>query len=328
MSNAINNLVNIFWQRLLSVSGKLPQLRYLFLVLAFLISNIAYANSILIVSEKDKSFSSSLTKLLEDKLNSSKRSFTIHNTTIDDYLDHKQNEHDLIITLGSIPAEKILQKETSTPVLNLLITSKTFRLIKELDNYSHPWSTLLIDQPFNRQFIFIKHLLGENKTIGTIFGPHSSKQKKHILSIAKRTNTKLIHQTTNITDQLISSLKNIIDKSDVLLAIPDPIAFNKNTIRGILLLTYRKNMPVIGFSKSYVKAGALAAIYSTPQQISDQAAEIILDFFKYDKRFRIAKHYPKDFDISINNKIAKTLNINIENKDILIKNIKAEEDSR
>ena len=224
---------------------------------------------------------------------------------------------DLIITLGNKPAEYILNKQTDRPVLSLLITKRAIALLKKTYDPIHPWTTIALDQPINRQLLLIKYLLGEHKTIGTIIGPATKNEKESILKSANKLGLKLNHEDITITDQLISALKNLTSNSDVVLAIPDPVAFNRNTIRGILLLTYRKNIPVIGFSESYVKAGALAATYSSPEQISTQAIEIINSLIN-NNQFSSQNLLPKYFSIGINNKISRTMGIkNIKNSRLI-----------
>jgi len=106
--------------------------------------------------------------------------------------------------------------------------------------------------------------------------------------------------------------------------LPDPVIYNKNTIRGILLSTYRKKLPIIGFSRAYVKAGAIAAVYSKPEQISKQTASIA-DTFLRTGSFKQNSYQPADFSIAINKKLAKSLGIKIKSEaDIINQIIKAE----
>ncbi len=298
------------------------------LTFVFLIPSVSHANhqSVLFISQQNKSFSSSLIDSIKNKLKKNYANIDIKqqsdNVTLsEDYI----NSYDLIVTLGSKPAEKILQHTSKKPVLSLLITNRAFYSLNKLKNKNQPWSILLLNQPIERQLLLIKHMLGENKIVGTILGPYSSKHKKELISAFKKSHLKLEYETTQITDQLISSLKNLTRKSDVLLAIPDPVAFNKKTIRGILLLTYRKKIPVIGFSKSYVKAGAAAAIYSSPEQISRHAAELITNFFNNNLKFKENIYQPKYFSISINNKVIRTLDIEAKDRKKIEKLIKLDE---
>ena len=96
---------------------------------------------------------------------------------------------------------------------------------------------------------------------------------------------------------------------------------NRNTARNILLTTYRHKIPVITFSAAYVRAGALAAVYSSADQIARQTAEMIgrsLSTGIY------SLESAKYFSISINDSVAKALNIQTISEDVATKRLQKE----
>ncbi len=283
----------------------------------------AQEHSLLIVTQANKSFSTSISQHLESSLADLNIStYNIDNrTTLNKNL---VNQYDMIITLGSLAAKLIHDTDIQPPVLNLLITEGTLKALKLSHNNKNKQTALILNQPLKRQFSFIKHLLGTNISIGSLLGPYSSTFKNEILQSAKQSGFKINVVTTMHEDQLISSLSKLIENNDMILAIPDPVIFNRKSIRGILLLTYRNNTPIIGFSKSYVNAGALAAIYSEPEQISRQASEIIDYYFKHN-RYEKSFFQPKYFSVITNNKVAKALDITLKSERDLIEAINKDE---
>ncbi|HEY9051001.1 MAG TPA: ABC transporter substrate binding protein [Gammaproteobacteria bacterium] len=233
--------------------------------------------------------------------------------------------HDLIITLGSSAADKILGKNINKPVLSTLIPQQTFNAITSNRKYNkEPWSALLIDQPIKRQLLLIKHLFGKQETIGTILGPYSSSMEKELTEQSRKLNQTLFIEKIQATDELIFSLNKLSGNSGVLLAIPDPVAFNKNTIRSILLSTYRHRIPVVGFSQSYVKAGAVASLHTDISQIAEQAANLTQQFFVTGK-FSRSLYYPAEFSVSYNRMVANSLNQDLPDSEKLIQLIKMDE---
>jgi ABC-type uncharacterized transport system substrate-binding protein len=96
-----------------------------------------------------------------------------------------------------------------------------------------------------------------------------------------------------------------------LLALPDSAVYNDSTIRNILLATYHRGIPLIGYSSGYVKAGALCAVYSTPEQIAAQAAQLI---FKFKDTHKLpAPQYPQEFEVTVNPQVADSLGLQIKN---------------
>jgi ABC-type uncharacterized transport system substrate-binding protein len=97
--------------------------------------------------------------------------------------------------------------------------------------------------------------------------------------------------------------------------LPDNTIYNGNSIRNILLSTYRSGIPFIGLSQSYVTAGALGAVFSTPEQMSDQVAGAVRGFAR--SKVLPEPQYPRDFSISLNTEIARSLGIKLQSAEAI-----------
>jgi len=107
------------------------------------------------------------------------------------------------------------------------------------------------------------------------------------------------------------ALQSLLPESDVLLAIPDPVAVNASTIYGLLLTSYRAQVPVVGFSEGLVKAGALLGLFSTASQQGKQGAEIATRILAGDGGLP-APQYPKYFTVRANYSVARSLGLRLE----------------
>jgi ABC-type uncharacterized transport system substrate-binding protein len=94
-----------------------------------------------------------------------------------------------------------------------------------------------------------------------------------------------------------------------LLALPDKNIYNSKSVKNILLTSYRHRKPVIAFSKNFVSAGAIAAIYSSTEQIAESASQLIEQYFKLGQRFKKSLNYPLAFDVSINRQVFNALDL-------------------
>jgi ABC-type uncharacterized transport system substrate-binding protein len=110
---------------------------------------------------------------------------------------------------------------------------------------------------------------------------------------------------------LSHDIKNALYYSDLLLALPDRTIYNSRTVKNILLTSYRIRKPVIAFSKNFVNAGAIAAIHSDTQQISQSASALVRQYFTNKHVFNKKINYPEDFDISFNRQVFKALGLDI-----------------
>ena len=234
-------------------------------------------------------------------------------------------KHQLIIAVGSKATKTLLDANFNPPpILSILMPRYLANKLRKLYPEKENWSSLLIDQPVERQFQLITSIIGKHQKTGVLIGPYTKDLKKTLQNNAQKSSHILTTEYVKDTEHLTSSLKKLTHKARILLTLPDPVIYNKNTIRGILLLSYRKKLPVIGFSKAYVKAGAIAAIYSQPYQISKQTTDIIQNFFK-NGIFKHKEYHPEDFSVALNKKVAHSLGIHLPEKSIIIRKIKMAE---
>ena len=107
-----------------------------------------------------------------------------------------------------------------------------------------------------------------------------------------------------------------------MLAVADPAVFNSATVSNVLLASYRAKLGVYGFSPSYVKAGALVAVYSTPAQIGVHTADTVRALLRGSAV--PALQYPADFTVSVNEHVARSLGLSL-NETVLTERLKRTE---
>ena len=107
----------------------------------------------------------------------------------------------------------------------------------------------------------------------------------------------------------INRLLNQIAQTDVLLALPDSTVYSTESIRNVLLSTYRHKQGVIGFSADMVKAGALATTYSEVEDINAQVAEIVGSYVSGGEL--PAPQFPRYFRTIVNEGVARSLDVEV-----------------
>lgn len=123
-------------------------------------------------------------------------------------------------------------------------------------------------QPLARQINLLRSVLPEKKRVAAILGPDSSRLLPRLSSALSRAELRLVSEEVARESEVIPALSRLLGAGDILLALPDSLVFTRETARSVLLITYRYQRPLIGFSQAYVDAGALAATFSTPAQIA------------------------------------------------------------
>jgi ABC-type uncharacterized transport system substrate-binding protein len=230
---------------------------------------------------------------------------------------------ELVIALGVKALEASSKLKLTTPVLGVFTPLPTFNSMlansrRELGNFS----AIVLDQPYSRRFSLIKTVLPEAKNLGVLLGPNSSLDMEDIRDTGEAAQFNILQESIKQQSDLIPHLTTLLEISDALMAIPDSLVYTRETVQPILLTSYRHQKPVFGFSQSYVRAGALAAVYSTSKQLAKQAAEISI---KSQQASSILPppQAPKYFSVALNYQVARSLNIQIADENVINKKILA-----
>jgi ABC-type uncharacterized transport system substrate-binding protein len=215
----------------------------------------------------------------------------------------------LIITVGGKAAAKVAEQDLSSPVLHTVLPQKSFEYIYRND--SDNVSAIIIDQPLTRKLALIRESMPERDRIGILITENSEIDKQTIQNAASRFDLTIRFGTVEDQQQIGNALRELLKDSDVLLALPDPSIFNRQTVKNILLSSYHNRVPVVGFSLGYVKAGAIAAVYSSPQDIGKHIGDWVTDFLNKRDKVPPTLAFPRYYSVSTNDNVADSLNIQL-----------------
>jgi putative tryptophan/tyrosine transport system substrate-binding protein len=281
---------------------------------------IASENNILIIKSNENSFfNQSIEKLINMTEHNVK--FNIINAKI--FEKNPQNfQPGAIITLGYRAAQLTTEIEEKIPVIHSYLTE--FQL--KSHGMNKPHYSVLLDQPIERYFHFIKRLL-DIESVGLLKTSDNSYGRKKLKRLERSTALKINQYIFNPDENHgpVSTVRNILQTNDVLLSLPDPTIFNHQTLKGVLLASYRLNKPVISYSPSHVNSGALAAIYTSPPQIGEQLANILNKLLEGKLTPKDHKNYANNFEIKINRQVAHSLNIELPSDDQIISQMRSGE---
>lgn len=231
---------------------------------------------------------------------------------------------DLVVPVGVHALEAVARLKLRAPIFSVLAPKSAIDQIAKDYPALEPrtFSVLYLDQPAARRMALIRHALPGRKRVGVLLGPESSDTVRALQVAAREQGLQLETERVASAEELLPALKRVLAESDTLLVLPDAQIINKHTAQSILLTSYRAQDPVVAYSKSYVSAGALAAVYSTPAQIGQQAAELLVSFVQAKTPMLPPPQYPKYFTVSVNYQVARSLGQAIEDEATLLQRIK------
>ncbi len=218
---------------------------------------------------------------------------------------------DLIIVVGKRPIKTALDKADSKPVLG--ITTSALPQTPGL-------SQLVIQQPLCRHFRLIRSLSDEIRTVSVISqNPNTIKK----LEQCAKQNHLLLKPVIKREHESLASVVSKALESDVILALPDKSIYNANTVKNILLRSYRKRIPVVGFSRAFVNAGALAALHSDPEHIAEQVATLVKQYFELGK---LPAHpvFLEHYEVLVNHRVSDSLELDLPTEQTIMERLKAD----
>ncbi len=182
----------------------------------------------------------------------------------------------LVVALGVDAANAAIQaQESSAPILCVLIPKLAFESLTAGKKEARKVSAIFLDTAPSRQLELIRQLLPQARRVGTVLGGVSLKDRDPLRAFARDRGLTLQAEVALRDTELYAALRSVLSDSDVFLAVPDPVVINASTAQNVLITAFKSQVPVIGYSANYVKAGALAAVYSTPSQIGLEAGQVV-----------------------------------------------------
>lgn len=214
---------------------------------------------------------------------------------------------DLVVPVGMQATEALIAEDRS-PLLSAMVPQAAYEnLLYQHAGHAKKMSAIYLSQPWGRQIDFLYAALPASERVGVLFTLKTKKELHIISNEVQRHGGRLIAQELIAGTDLSDSLETLLRDSDVLLGLPDSEIYAAGNIRNILLSTYRKNVPLFGWSKAFVSAGAIAGIFSSPEQIGRQAASVVLDFRRTGSLPN--SQYPQQFNIAVNRQVSRSLRI-------------------
>jgi ABC-type uncharacterized transport system substrate-binding protein len=223
----------------------------------------------------------------------------------------------LTIAVGVKAAEHLASSPAKAPAIAAMVPRAWYRDSgqERLNAGGREATAIYIDQPYERYCALVRDALPDAMRVGILQGkPAAPELKAELAGVAKKFNLKLVWQTVGDQD-VIPQLEKTLEEVDVLLALPDPVVYNRYTAQVVFLTTLRYRVPVIGYSQGMSRAGALISLYALPPQLGTQAADTAVQYLEAARLPKPAD--PRDFDLAVNGNVARALGVVLPGKAVL-----------
>ena len=208
------------------------------------------------------------------------------------------------VTLGPAAAEAVDRMGTATFSSAAYLTHEQFEDLGR-DNQS----VVLLDQPLYRYLAF-SHLVLTAEAIGLIDEKEITLDADDA-AVLKKLGFELRQYRVDTQNKLLPVLRRLLRQNDALLMLPRQAIYNRDSLKGVLLTSYRNRKPAISYSPAHVKSGALASIYSSPVDIGRHLAQLLNRKLENPARALPDYQYARFYSIATNRQIARALGIDL-----------------
>lgn len=270
----------------------------------------AFAARIAVVLSEDSPPYQEAYQAIRAELQASPHDF--HPVYADGLAVSKVGDVQLIVTLGVRAAEAAASLPARTAVLAALVPrqwyQKTGRALLA-DGGRREVSAVYVDQPLERQAMLIRLALPDVRRVGVVLGNEQAGLLPELEAAMQSQRLSLVPALLSSEGRLLATMEGLLPNADLLLAIADPMVFNRGTAQSLFLTSYRYRTPVLGYSRSMTRAGALLSLHASPAQVGRQAAEMAVAALHGGSVRLPPPAYPAYFSLSVNEKVGRSLGI-------------------
>ena len=222
-------------------------------------------------------------------------------------------EAELILTVGTQASQRVLQQPLHWPVLSVLLPRRSFERISNRPELRKRLvdgrlSTIYLEQPYQRQLHLASLIQPSIRRFGVVLGPSSQDQLDTVKAEILARNWQPRLASFERDQNPIQLLEPLTENSDAILVVPDKSEFNHSISKWLLMLSYRRNIPLIGYSSRYVDAGATAAVFSTPTSVA-QDTVLWLQRWRQQPSKLPPPGYPEHCEIRVNAKAGASIGL-------------------
>lgn len=229
-------------------------------------------------------------------------------TLLTDFKETQIQPDDLIVTVGETASYYFNARFPDNSQLYSYINKEALP-----PNSASNWAAVILDQPAQRLLSTAAQIV-------------KNRYRKKVIIPVSESNIALLEEIRSLDIDKAMELEvlvigadddpaKIIDKAlfnaGALIALRDKTIWSGETAKWMLYQSYKYNVPVIGYSKSFIKAGALVSVYTNLNQVARSTADVIDDWQKnHGKLTQEGILYPP-YSIDYNKNIARALKITI-----------------
>lgn len=212
------------------------------------------------------------------------------------------------VALGAAALQAAVAVGLDAPVVSLFASRQAFERAVEQSSSGAAATAIYAEPAPDQQMKLIASIYKRTVTVGVLLSAQSAHLEPLLRRSAAGNGLGLEPVRVDPGIGLTRSL-NRLAEATVLLIFPDSTLFTPTSLRELLESSYRRRLPVIGFSAALVAAGTLASAYTDIDDTLVQLASMVDPM----AAGRLpAPRYPAFWRTAINDSVARSLDVAID----------------
>lgn len=213
---------------------------------------------------------------------------------------------DLILAVGSLALQIVVQQETTINIVFAMV----------LNPHTVAWANLTnvtgasMNVPIEQSLQVLRDLGPGIRRVGIVIDPKiTGDLVSRARELAPALGLELIIRSAGSTGEVLEAMDGLTAQAvDVVWILPDTKILHPRIMEELLLLSYRKKIPMLGLSRRHTKMGALASLsFASGEDIGRQAAELARRIVEGTPPSAVPFTMAREVDLTVNLKTAKRI---------------------
>jgi putative ABC transport system substrate-binding protein len=182
----------------------------------------------------------------------------------------------LMLAIGSAATQFAQEHVGNFPIVFAAVMHP--KLSGFVQNRSKPGGNITgasLEIPVDVQFRYFKKIVPSLKQVGVLYTDSTASLIAPASAAARELDLQLVPVKVGNTKEIPGALDSLAAVTQGIWSLADPVLFDPQATRFILLNTLRKGIPFMGFSQHVVQSGALFALDFDYKAVGRQAGELV-----------------------------------------------------
>lgn len=179
----------------------------------------------------------------------------------------------MVVAIGAEARAAIAKANPNLPVVSTMLTLAD--IASEAAPLAKSAGAVYLDLDFGQIVREMNKLFPSRKRFGVIVTSRKNGPNRFVLSKLEKEGYTIQTAVSASRAGLLGALHELKGKVDMVICLPETGLFDSRTIPSLLRVSLENQLPVVGFSQSFVKAGAVAGVFPDYADVGQQTAALV-----------------------------------------------------